>query len=73
MKTFKQFLSDSSDYTTPKYTRGKYDAYPRDTPFIITPDIKKKGLDVWKFMHGLPMDFVKKQSKKIKDDTSRRT
>jgi len=65
MKTFKQFLSDSSDYTTPKYTRGKYDAYPRDTPFIITPDIKKKGLDVWKFKHGLPMDFVKKQSKKI--------
>ena len=65
MKTFKQFLSDSSDYTTPKYTRGKYDPYPSDLPFIITPPIRKKGLDVWKFKHGLPKDFVKKQSKEI--------
>ena len=64
MKTYKQFFSDSSDYTTPNYTLGR-SAYPRDTPFVITPDIKKKGLDVWKFKHGLPMDFVKKQSKKI--------
>jgi len=44
-------------YTTPGPN------YPKGLPFIKTPFIKNKGLEIWKFKSGAPRDFVKKKSK----------
>ena len=58
MKTFKQFMEQLvPQYTTPGPN------YPKGLPFIKTPFIKKKGLEIWKFKSGAPRDFVKKKSK----------
>tara|TARA_Y100001970_G_scaffold72573_1_gene92126 strand:+ start:9504 stop:9692 length:189 start_codon:yes stop_codon:yes gene_type:complete len=58
MKSFKQFM----EALVPKYTAGPN--YPKDLPFIKTPFIKRKGLEIWKFNSGAPRDFVKKKTKK---------